>query len=362
MSYFLDPILGNNESVGTKEAPWRSLESVLATNLIPSYRASVINLVLNDGYHGVIDLSNRRNLNIISSVEYNKSKMIPIKPTVPGKTLNSTVAAIKLDGCMNVNFTGISVSASYFVPDEFHETLPFKGIHLNSSVRCTILNSELFSSKDPSEWTMDDWASNATNIEIQDGTRNEIIANRIYNCGGVQIKSLENLVDGNLITDFPVNGIVIQGDKNTISNNTIQNSRRIDNNSSDMIRGYSSDGNKVLNNILTCYINPRTPFISRNTQGISLLNGFYTNWVIDGNKIIIDHPNGIWMQGGKMCRITNNTVRVCRQPLYRKYPPCILLGPTNDGDPSEDNTVCDNVAPRFELGLKMGEYYDNIIA
>jgi parallel beta-helix repeat protein len=361
MRYFLDPVLGNNESVGSQEAPWRSLESVLEKKLISTFRASVITLVLLEGYHGVIDMSNRRNLNIISIAEYNKSKMVPIKPTVPGKTLFSTVSGIKLDSCINVNFIGISVSASYFVPNEHHEILPFKGINLNNSTRCSILNCELFSFKDSSDWTIEDWKNNAVDINIQDGLKNEIITNRIYNGGSVQINSSENTVDGNVINDFPIDGIVISGNKNTISNNIIRNSRKINNDTTNMIKGNSGEENKILNNTLTCFISPRIPFISRNTRGIALLDGFYNRWTIDRNKVLVDHPCGIWVCCGENCVITNNTVRVCKQPLYRKQPPSILIGSNSDGKLSQYNNVSNNTAHAFDFDENTGGCSNNII-
>lgn len=353
MIYFVNFIEGDRSNIGTKESPFVNLSQVPDDSTV----------VMSNGYNGSINLNSRNNLLIMSNDFYLSlnGDNIPLPNQVQKKnpTLNSPpttkLSNITLNSCNNVTILNMSVSSSYFVPTKTIPTLTSKGIYLNKCSNCIIQNSELFSERSTVGWTETQWNLNAQGITIVSGNGgNKILNCNTYNCGGIQLKGSGNLVDGNIIRDFPTDGSGIWAYNNIFSNNYIIGSHRVNSNHNDLLQCGPSSGNKILNNTMIAYYSGMS-FIDTSVQGIGCFDGYYENFEISGNVIKVDHPIGIWMLGGKKCIIKNNTVSLCGRKAWQKSrSPCILLGNKKSGANSFDCVVSDNKAPHFEFTLNEG--------
>lgn len=324
MNYYVNSVSGNDTNVGTDiNLP------LLTLTKVPN-SANVI--ILND-YIQEIKLSGKKNVNIT------KASTVPILKT----------SFIALSGCSNIKISNVSVSVSYFVPTSILPKASGKGITLGSCESCTIDKCELFSQRSTAGWTPADWVSNAAGILISGGSGNKILGCKVLNCGGIQIKGKNNLVDSNFVSDFPTDGMGIWASGNTVTNNIIQNSHKVNANHNDLLQCGTSSNNTIIGNTLRAYTDPKQPYIARDVQGLGCFDGWYDNFVVRNNTVIVDHPIGIWFQGIKNSVIDGNTVKICGSTLYKSRTPCVFVDVKKSGDASSNITVTNNVAPHFEL-------------
>jgi parallel beta-helix repeat protein len=342
-TFFIDCIKGNDINDGSELKPKLTINKISNNSII----------VLSDGYHKNITLSNINNIIIISKDLYD-SLSSPInfkniKAKNPQKNLLTKVVYISLTNCSNVFISDISVSASHFIPSTDMNTIKIRGVTFKNCSDCVFQNSELYSVKDTKKWNMEDWNKNRTGIVIIGGKgNNKILNNNIVNCGGIQLKGVLNIVDNNFIKNFPTDGCGIWADGNIFSNNWIEGSHLVNINHNDLIQCGASNNWKILNNTFISYYSGMS-FISRTTQGIGCFDGWYNNCEISGNRVKVDHPIGIWMQGANNCKISNNEVMICGSILYKNHPPSILIKEKKSGENSTNNIVINNIAPKFDF-------------
>jgi hypothetical protein len=324
MSYYINSLLGKDTNNGLTPA------TAFATFAKVPPNSTVL---LQSNYLQGIKLSNVKNLTIK-----------PVDTAVPAQT-----PFILLSSCTNVSISNISVSASYV-----SVAAAGKGIILNYCSGCVIDSCELFSQRDTTGWTKADWLSNAAGMVIMGGNGNTIKGCKVMNCGGIQIKGHNNLVDSNFISDFPTDGMGLWASGNTISNNIVQNSHKVNANHNDLLQcgtgGYSvSANNVIIGNTFRAYTDPNQPFIARDVQGLGGFDGWYDNYTVKNNTVYVDHPIGVWFQGIKNSVIDGNVVKICGTSLYKSKPPCIHIDVKKSGDASQNITVINNTAPRYDF-------------
>lgn len=346
--YFIDCNKINSKNVGTINDPFTDLSKVPDNATI----------VISSGYQKSINLSKKKNLVILGEDCYvaNSTTDIPPQNLTFGVSPSTKLAFVYLNNCKNVSICGVSVSSSYYVPISGVPNIPRKGVTLNACTNCVFKNSELFSAKSTVGWTANDWVTNAQGMVISGGSGgNKILNCNIYNCGGIQLKGAGNLVDSNIIKNFPTDGMGIWANNNVVSNNWIEGSHRVNANHNDLFQSSVSSGWKLINNTFICYSDPKQPFISMDTQGVGCFDGFYNNVYIGFNKVYVDHPIGIWFQGIKDSIIENNIVKLCgSKPLYKSRTPCIFIGNKKSGESSLNNIVRNNTAPHYEFTFNDG--------
>jgi hypothetical protein len=290
--------------------------------------------------------------------------------TIQDRNYNTKVLSINLNNCNNININGISVSYSYNINNvnnvnnvnninNINNAIIKKGIKLTSCNNCIINNCELFSYKDTTNWTKEDWNNNATGIVILYGKNNKIFNCNIYNCGGIQVSSVNNIISNNFITDFPTDGSGLWGNNNLFINNRVVNSKIVNTNHNDMLQSSVCINNCIINNVFIAYLDNKAPFYNTSVQGIGCFDGWYKNYLIKRNYVFVDHPIGIWLMGADNCIIDSNTLRVCGSVWNKRRSPCILLGPKKSGELSTNNIIINNIAPHFELQTDGGIFKNN---
>lgn len=324
MNYYVNTISGKDTNTGT------SVSSALLTlTKIPNGS----NVIFVNDYIREINLSKKTDITI------ERSKGLPILKTT----------FINLSSCKNIKIVNISVSTSYFLPTPTITKPSNKGITLRSCNNCIIDKCELFSERSTLGWTAEQWNINATGILISGGNENKILNSKVMNCGGIQVKGNNNLIDSNFISDFPTDGFGVWASGNIISNNVIQNSHKVNNNHNDLLQCGTSSNNTIIGNTLRAYTDPKQPFIARDVQGLGCFDGWYDNFIVKNNTVIVDHPIGIWFQGVKNSIIDGNIVKICGTKLYNNRTPCIFVDVKKSGDASSNIIVTNNTSPHFEL-------------
>jgi len=378
---YVNYLTGSDNNDGSIKNPWKTLKNV----------QNGANVVLQSGYNFDISLSNKSNITIkgdtivpvdvvpnvydLSNLSFsaikpmapadmvNNNKLGPLNMPLanqlsaslsmkmPARTYTVNVHMINLSNCTNVVIDGISVSLSYFVPTETVLKPTLKGIILSNSNNCQIKNCELFSKKSTADWTEKDWMNNGAGVQVLGGSGNLIQANNIYNCGGIQFKGRNNIANGNFITDMPTDGFGMWAGGNIAVNNRIQNNRVVSANHNDLLQCGCSNNNSIINNVLIAYVDSNLPFKNTAVQGIGCFDGPYNNFYISGNIVVLDHPIGIWIQGGINCVVENNMIKICGSKAWStRRTPCVLVGLKKDNvTVSKSCIVRNNIAPHLEI-------------
>lgn len=335
---YLNYLTGNNSSSGTELSPIATFDKVPDNSIV----------ILQGKYIPVINIIGKNNLIVIpAGIKEFPERKLPIGPV-----LDFTTCSIVMNSCKNVKISNISVSVSYFLPSASIPKSVEKGIKIVNCTDCLLQNTELFSLRDTSGWDKKKWNNMATGILLSDGGTNKILSNHVFNTGGIQIASAGCLIDGNLIENFPTDGVGIKKYNITFSNNTVRNTHRVNDNHNDLLQFHPGvEGTKVLNNIFTAYTDVNQPFKDTAVQGI----GGYDKTgklLIKGNTVSVDHPNGIMLFGTHQSVIDSNIVKKCGSVFLRpSRPPCICIQPSKSGGLSVKNTVTNNISSGYEIQI-----------
>lgn len=334
-SYVLDPSLGAMSNPGTPAAPWGSLESVAKAGrpFLPGDE-----LVLRSGFHGRPDFRGRN------------PGPVTIRPA-PGA--DPVVAQVTFRAAANWVVVGLSITAEAEAPLKRATLVRIDG----ESTGIRIEGCRIRSVEDVAEWSAEDWNQFACNGIDVAGDENLILGNSLRNVNfGISVSGERVRVANNTIENFSGDGLRGLGDYGVFEYNTVKNCYDVNGNHDDGFQSYSRGpdgvgtaqvrgvilrGNRILN-----YEDPNQPF--RGTlQGIGCFDGFFEDWIIENNEILVDHWHGITLAGARRCRILHNTVVDLND--RRPGPPWIRIGAHKNGTPSEGNVVKNNLASAYAL-------------
>jgi len=333
---YLNNEKGNDNNKGTIDSPLLSFTKVPDNSIV----------ILQGKYIPVINLSGKNNILILpDGMTQLPPKKLPTEPI-----LNFTTCGIVLNNCKNVKISNVSISTSYFVPSPSNPKLTAKGVTFTNCTECLLQNSELFSQRDTKGWNEKTWNNMRTGILLSEGLKNEVSSNHVFNTGGIQIASGGSLVDGNLIENFPTDGVGIKKYNVTFSNNTVRNTYRVNGNHNDLLQFHPGvESAIVINNTFTAYTDPNQPFKDTAVQGV----GGYDKTgklLIKGNVVSVDHPIGIWLLGTRDSVIDANIVKKCGATFWQpSRPSSISIQPSKGGGPSVKNTVTNNISTNYEI-------------
>ncbi len=359
-TYYIDPVNGDINNSGSKDAPWSTLQDVVTNNMIESYMYTPLpysnasklvvknqgaavhsgdTLILLDGMHGEFVLQN-----------YNNTTDIVV---MAGEGHEPIIQRILLQGCSNWKITGLTVSAEpygsysneYLVNLESHAHQgPTKLIEIDS---CNIYSTE-------SPWTAaSDWLSKAGSGIFVGGDSINVYGNIITNIkfGLTLHGDYGNAVDNDIV-NFSGDAARILGSNNLFENNLIKNCYDVDENHDDGIQSYTTNGivadnNIVRGNIILNYEDPNQPLLG-DLQGIGCFDGFYNNWIVENNLVVVNHWHGITFLGARDFKIVNNTV-LDPTPQVQPGGAWIMIADHKNGSPSTGCTVKNNVANKFTI-------------
>ena len=352
--FYVDPVNGSDTGDGSYASPWQTLEQVVTNNLIESLayvtpydpdNPQIVGknigapiqpgdtIMLYSGMHGEIFLRNYINNDFI---------------TIKAVSNNTPILKkIHFQGGEKWRLEGLTISS-----EPYGVYINEKLIHIESHgwqgpvSLIDVTNCHIYSTSNP--WTSaDEWVTKASNGIMIIGDSINIINNTIENIRmGINMRGNFMQVSENSIVNFSGDGIRILGSNNLVESNIIKNCYAVDENHDDGIQSFALgviivDNNIVRRNTILNYEDPNQPLLG-SLQGIGCFDGFYNNWIVENNLIIVDHWHGISFYGANNCHIINNTV-LDPSPDITPGPSWIKIEDL-DGIPSANCVVKNNVS------------------
>ena len=371
-TYYLDPANGSMDNDGTLSSPWSTLQGVVEGGLIQSQSwstpysdESVLKgknegapvssgdiLVLMTGYHGKVDIHG-----------YVNDSTISIKA---GVGQSPTLSQLHFRASSNWSVSGLRVSPVYGDIDE--ATLIRIESHSWNGPSSDIILSEniVFSIEDSSNWSVDDWLNQSKNGISVDGDDCRIEDNEVRNINfGITISGDRAVVAGNSVLNFAGDGMRGLGDYGLFEYNLVANAIKVNDNHDDGFQSWSRDGNAVIgvvlrgNTFYTNYNHPNEELLST-FQGIGCFDGYYENWRVVNNLVVVSHYHGISLYGARNSVIVNNTVVDDSHHQDDSMVPWIRLTKHKDGSYGEENVVRNNIGKlaSTDLGVAIDHNYD----
>ena len=371
--YYLDPVNGSFDGDGSLAAPWPALSAVLESELIRSHyyenppwdendRLKLRNpdgpvsggdtLVLLSGDHGAIVISQQHFLRPLTIA------------AADGHTPEAS--SVRIIASSNIILKGLNVHP--YTPDEEAGTLVSVSSHnwQGPASDVTVADCFIYSAPDTSSWNIDDWNTLAWSGIGVTGDRITVENNSLLNVNfGISYTGDFGTVKGNTVANFAGDGLRGIGNDLLFEGNLIKDNYNVNDNHDDGFQSWSLSqydqpprervtlrGNTIIN----C-TDPDRPF-QGGLQGIGCFDGFFTDWVVENNLILVDHWHGITFLGATGITIRNNTV--VDMNGERPGPSWIMIGPHKDGRPSSDCLIQNNIAHSISMdssfGLKTNNY------
>lgn len=210
---------------------------------------------------------------------------------------------------------------------------------------------------DVSSWSAADWLAKTGNGISLSGSghvvRNNVVTNVAH---GISSSADQVLISGNSVINFRGDGMRTLGDDAVIEYNLIKNCYDVDDNHDDGIQSWSNGeggpGSGVVKNvvlrgnIIINYDDPNQP-LRGPLQGMGFFDGFFENWTIENNVVIVDHWHGISLYGTRDSRVINNTVLDIADG--KPGPTWILIHDHKDGTHSSNVAVRNNLTHQVSL-------------
>lgn len=367
--FYVDPVGGSMSNDGSQAHPWSTLQAVFAANKIESQKPAAYPYVagnplvaknagapvkagdtlrLLSGDHGTVETTGWYN-----------AAMVTIE-AAPGAT--PVLRKWSLTSGMNWTLRGLTVSAEPF-------GTPVKTTLINNAnhgwsgpVSDIVVEScHVYTKDDIAAWTADDWNTNASSGITIAGARGVIRNNVVRNVNfGIQANGVDSLVEYNQVINFAGDGMRGLGDYSVFQYNLVKNCYNVNDNHDDGFQSWSTEGGTVgagtrYGIVLRGNVIIQTDDLTRPhqgpLQGIGLFDGFYEDWIIENNLIVVDQYHGISLYGAIDCVIANNTVV---EWVSGQNTPWIRVGDHKTRGPGWGNIVVNNIAPSYQLGSNVG--------
>ena len=353
--FYIDPVKGSMNGDGSSARPWSTLQAALAAGLINGANKTTGAVHAGDliylmtGEHGSFRVSGSAAQN---------TDFITIM-AAPGN--HPVMNLLEIDNGQNWVFSGIIFTNPATIPQNYN----YYGLAYFSDVKNIIFkNNILYSVPDVTDWTPQDWMSNAVGRGIYCfGSSVTITNNRISNVRyGVVMQGDNIVLNGNSIDCFSDDGIDFTSTNTMITCNTITNhyGQLADGNHNDGIQGWIDGPSNDLHNIL---IDRNVVIASTNKyptiippiptgegqdhlQGISIFDCPVKNLTATNNVISPAAYHGLTFYGLSDSVVANNTL-YNQSPLYHTWIGVFSNG-YNDA-PSSNVYVRNNIAPMINL-------------
>ncbi len=352
--FHIDPGSGSMNGNGSFNHPWSTFSEVLNNHLITSQKYSTpynsanpdlikINdnapvnpgdtLLLYSGLHGSIFIKN-----------YQNDKPIYI---IAAEDEQPILKSLHIQSGSNWYFEGLTISSEPY--DEYiHGRLVYFESHnwQGPAKNIIIKNCNVFSTETP--WTEAlDWNEKVSSGIYVKGDSMEIIGNTLSNISfGISLVGDHIYCAKNTIRNFSGDGMRMLGSYQIVEENYIANCYKVDDNHDDGIQsfttnGYAVDHNVVRKNVILNYEDPDQVLLGP-LQGIGCFDGFYNDWLVENNIVMVNHWHGISFYGANQVRIINNTV-LDPTPGITPGASWIRINEHKDGRPSQDCIVSNNI-------------------
>lgn len=370
-TFYIDPVNGRDTGDGSIAKPWQSLQFLFKNKRIEyyswdklPYKQNLSNLkvaanglvkggdtlVLMPGNYGRLELKN-----------FYLKQPLKFQSQHPHQAIFDQ---IQVTAGSNLIFNGVTIR---FNPKHKKPKALFSAsahTWLGPVENISLIDSYLYSFKKLPEFTIKQWQKNVVDGVQSDATNSVYAGNKLENIGfALTIGGDKVTVEKNTINFFSGDGIRALGNYGVYKHNLIKNSIDLKNgNHDDGIQSWSRNGKPVTGVILSGntiinYEDPSQPLIGP-LQGIGLFDGFYNDWVIENNLVVIDQWHGITLTGFNNCKVINNTV----VDLEHSGPkPWIMLRDHKNGKPSKGCIVRNNLMTAFKPLKNRGVVFDHNI-
>ncbi|KAA0209552.1 right-handed parallel beta-helix repeat-containing protein [bacterium] len=339
-TYYADPLHGKAANAGSRQAPWGSLEEVIATGSLARLKGGDT-LLLRGGKHGRAVFSGDNAEFITLAADRGEKPQLSYLEITSG-----TKWRIK----------GLTISAS--LAEKPYDDVMVKIADGGPSGEIIVEDCFVYTALDTSRWTAKEWmAANSGMFMGRHGKGHVFRNNYVFNTRfGISLCSEDSLCEGNVISHFSADGIRVTRDGLIVRHNVIRN-----------IYVSDGDGDKNHDDAIQCFLfnkgtgTVRNVTVSENLivmreneaqkwqatmQGIGFFDGPLINFTVEGNVINTSHWHGVTLSDAQDCSILNN---VCfTQWTEAKLRPWVQLGTKNVG-PVKGNRVKGNYAYTFDL-------------
>lgn len=288
-NYYIDPVHGSMSNDGSEANPWSTLQAVFAAG---KTFVGGDSLLLMSGNHGAPVVKGVINGGV-ATIAPASSGQVPI------------LSSLEVVSASHWSIEGLSVTGG---TGAILVTLASDANHI------LFTDNAVYSSNNAKTWTATQWKAGARGGMMISGIDNIISHNHIYTVATavhIDFHATGNSIDHNLIENIGHDGIDETGAGNTIAYNKLVNFVTYDGNHQDGIQLYGSGNmhDDVINgNVIISYLDhPNPALYTGQMQGIGMFST-YVNEVVTNNVILNDHRIGIFLLGGKNCRVENNTI------------------------------------------------------
>ena len=359
-TFYIDPAVGNTNNDGSQDHPWKTLQEVVDGNKIQT-RAFASNpynpgdtlmvrnsgapvnagdtLLLNTGYHGDITIQAAINSDYITI------------SAAPGQL--PRVNHLSLSGASKWNIRGLTVSAEFDTVGHNRDLLFINSEGWAGPSRdITVENCSLYTIKNSSAWTMNDWGNYTCTGARMHGKSFIFSNNFVSNVDiGIRVVADSCLIEKNVFENYSSCGMRLCGANNCSFNYNIVRGFHMVNNIFGMgFQGYSqgADGTvgggvvshvSVVGNTIINTVDPNQAFKGQ-LYGIACFDGIYDDWVVENNVVLANTWYGIAFNGARNCRIINNTV--CRLDTLDCSLPSITVSDYTNGIKSTNCVIRNN--------------------
>jgi MYXO-CTERM domain-containing protein len=363
--FYVDPAKGSMSNDGSAAKPWKTLEEVVAANLIESQTweslpytpgAKLVpknagapvkagdTIYLRDGYHGDVSLTGY----------YNAAQITVAAESGQAPKLKRVL----IRAGQNWLISGLHVSPEFAPTYEPQTMITVESHNFQGPVSDVIIEGcSLRSKEDVSAWTAANWDQLSANGFSIGGKNITVRKNQLKNVNfGISVSATESLVEHNVVDSFAGDGLRGLGDYTVFQYNVVKNCYKVNDNHDDGFQSWSVGpdgvgsgevkGIVLRGNLIQNYEDPNQPF--RGTlQGIGCFDGMFVDWVIENNVIITDHWHGITLLGARNARIVNNTVIDLND--QSPGPPWIMIDDHKNGTKPEGCVVRNNLTTDLNL-------------
>ena len=411
--HYIDPVNGSSWADGgrgTSANPWRTLQEVVDEGLVEYYAYTVAypdsnsplvvfnagapvkggdTLLLRDGYHGHLTV-NRFNFMDWLTIKA-ASGATPVFSQIKFQGTFSKIYLKGLTLLREAYGTDPEESGFWYDNDEatgellLLESVPFNGdahdVKVNglSIMAADNTNSSPGNANAVSTWSESDWENyigkTLSGVSVEGVTNTEIVNSNIENvsiAASFSKSSNYSYFVNNTLLNFTVDGARMISNYLYVAGNTITDPCGIyvwDENHYDGIQSYSVGaggvGTGIIQDVIirgnTIISDTGKAYFSTMMQGIGCFDGYYKNWIVENNLIVVSHYHGITFYGMINSVIVNNTVLDFDDT--DSLSPWIMIHDHKNGGLSEDSMVANNIVSRLISveGTAVSQRYNYVI-
>ncbi len=357
-TFYCDPLNGSLDNDGTSANPWPALEKIIEAGFIETYQyrdhpwqedgVKVIEnegapikggdiIVLKNGDHGRIQIQGAYNDKFITITAENTHQAI--------------VGNMNISAASKWRIKNLKIRRMCDEGENYSSLFSIRNHNWHGNVHDIIAeNCQVISADDSSTWSKEDWNTKPMNAVSVSGER---IAVRNCYCKnvdfGIGADGRFNQITGCTVENFAGDGLRGNGNDLLFELNTVKNCYAVNENHDDGFQSFSVNGapprERVVfrRNTIINYSDINQPF--RGTlQGVGCFDGWYIDWIVENNLVVVDHWHGISFYGADGCRITNNTVVFPFDSMNTERRVWIRVGPHKDHTDSRNCIVRNNIS------------------